>query len=128
MMVGTHGCMSPEQAQAQSLDARSDIFTVGLIFYELLTGRMPYEADSAVASLLKRSRERGSGFEAMITAIPRSSVSLSPSAWKPDPKLRYQSAAEALADLENWHAAGAAATLRFPMCDLWAMRYSVCQW
>ena len=64
MMVGTMEYMSPEQALAKDLDERSDIFTVGLIFYELLTGKMPYKADSAVASLLKRTqRTGGAGFE-----------------------------------------------------------------
>jgi serine/threonine protein kinase len=51
-MLGTMEYMSPEQAQAKDVDARSDIFTVGLILYELLTGIMPYQAESAIASLL----------------------------------------------------------------------------
>jgi serine/threonine protein kinase len=120
MMVGTMEYMSPEQAQAQSLDARSDIFTVGLIFYELLTGRMPYEADSAVASLLKRSRERAAPVSSHDPAIPRSLSFIVAKCLETDPKLRYQSAAEALADLENWHAKGAAATLRFSDVRPWA--------
>jgi len=120
MMVGTMEYMSPEQAQAQSLDARSDIFTVGLIFYELLTGRMPYEADSAVASLLKRSRERAAPVSSHDPAIPRSLSSIVAKCLETEPKLRYQSAGEALADLENWQAKGAAATLRFPDVRPWA--------
>lgn len=120
MMVGTMEYMSPEQAQAQSLDARSDIFTVGLIFYELLTGRMPYEADSAVASLLKRSRERAAPVSSHDPAIPRSLSSIVAKCLETEPKSRYQSAAEALADLENWQAKGAAATLRFPDVRPWA--------
>ena len=57
-LVGTMDYMSPEQALGKDLDQRSDLFTLGLIFYELLTGKMPYKADSAVASLLKRTQER----------------------------------------------------------------------
>jgi tetratricopeptide (TPR) repeat protein len=120
MMVGTMEYMSPEQAQAQTLDARSDIFTVGLIFYELLAGRMPYEADSAVASLLKRSRERAAPVSSHDPAIPRSLSSIVAKCLEPEPKLRYQTAAEALADLENWRGKGAAATLRFPDVRPWA--------
>ena len=57
-LVGTMDYMSPEQALGKDLDQRSDLFTLGLIFYELLTGKMPYKADSVVASLLKRTQER----------------------------------------------------------------------
>src|SRR5208283_3252686 len=53
MMVGTMEYMSPEQAMGKELAASSDQFTVGLIFYELLSGFMPYHAESAIASLVK---------------------------------------------------------------------------
>src|SRR5205814_2473744 len=43
-VIGTMEYMSPEQGLGKQLDRRSDLFTVGLIFYELLTGKMPYEA------------------------------------------------------------------------------------
>src|ERR1700692_2893900 len=45
VILGTLEYMSPEQALGSTLDQRSDIFSVGLIFYELLTGKAPYEAD-----------------------------------------------------------------------------------
>lgn len=57
-LVGTMEYMSPEQALGKNLDQRSDLFTVGLIFYELLTGATPFRADSAIASLLRRTSER----------------------------------------------------------------------
>jgi serine/threonine protein kinase len=57
-LVGTMEYMSPEQALAKELDQRSDIFSAGLIFYELLTGQMPYHAESALASLIRRTQER----------------------------------------------------------------------
>jgi len=113
MMVGTMEYMSPEQAQAKSLDARSDIFTVGLIFYELLTGKMPYEADSVVASLLKRSREQAAPVSSHDNAIPRSLSSIVAKCLELEPELRYQSAAEALAALGNWQEKGVAAALHF---------------
>src|SRR5207237_2254674 len=50
-LVGTMDYMSPEQALGKELDQRSDLFALGLIFYELLTGKMPYKAESVVASL-----------------------------------------------------------------------------
>jgi serine/threonine protein kinase/Flp pilus assembly protein TadD len=120
MMVGTMEYMSPEQAQAKNLDARSDIFTVGLIFYELLTGKMPYQADSVVASLLKRSREPAAPVSTHNTAIPRSLSSIVAKCLALEPELRYQSAAEALAALNNWQETGIAAALHFPEVRPWA--------
>src|SRR5437763_7340004 len=51
-MLGTMEYMSPEQARAESLDERSDLFTIGLILYALITGRTPYAAERAIDSLL----------------------------------------------------------------------------
>src|SRR5258708_12636216 len=67
-LVGTLEYMSPEQALGASLDQRSDLFAVGLIFYELLTGKAPYKADTPIANLMKRTHER---------AIPASDVDAS---------------------------------------------------
>jgi tetratricopeptide (TPR) repeat protein len=120
MMVGTMEYMSPEQAQAKNLDARSDIFTVGLILYELLTGKMPYAADSVVASLLKRSREQAAPVSTHNAAIPRSLSSIVAKCLELEPGLRYQSADEALAALENWQEKGVASGLRFPEVRPWA--------
>lgn len=120
MMVGTMEYMSPEQAQAKNLDVRSDIFTVGLIFYELLTGKIPYEADSVVASLLKRSREQAAPVSLHNAAIPRSVSSIVAKCLQPDLELRYQSADDVLAALDEWREKGAAAALRFPEIRPWA--------
>src|SRR6266550_4236163 len=57
-LVGTMDYMSPEQALGKDLDQRSDLFALGLIFYELLTGQMAYKSESVVASLLKRTQQR----------------------------------------------------------------------
>src|ERR1043165_9383635 len=70
-VIGTMEYMSPEQGLGKHLDRRSDLFTVGLIFYELLTGKMPYEAESAVASLLKRTQEAAVPVSQLDATIPR---------------------------------------------------------
>jgi len=119
-MMGTMEYMSPEQAHAKDLDARSDIFTVGLIFYELLTGKMPYAAESAVASLMKRTHERAVPVSSHDAAIPRPLTSIVAKCLESDPKLRYQSTAEVLRDIDNWQEKGAASTLRFPDVRPWA--------
>lgn len=56
-LMGTPEYMSPEQAKGEKLDHRSDLFTFGIIFYELLTGRSPYKSDTMMGSLMKRLQE-----------------------------------------------------------------------
>jgi len=113
MLVGTMDYMSPEQALAQSLDQRSDLYTVGLIFYELLTGNMPFRADSALASLIKRTQERVIPVSDHDKTIPGALSDIVSKCLERDINLRYQTAGELLADLEGWHAKRAAATLSF---------------
>ena len=100
-MLGTMEYMSPEQAQALEVDARSDLYTVGLICYELLTGKMPYHADSAVASLLKRMQERAVPASDFDSSIPQPISELVSSCLERDPAQRWQSAQEILVRLDE---------------------------
>jgi len=113
-IVGTMEYMSPEQGLGKPLDERSDLFAVGLIFYELLTGLMPYKADSALASLLKRTHERAVPVSSHSSAIPRALSDVVGKCLEPKLEDRYQHVSEILADLEAWQGGRAAATLHFP--------------
>ena len=95
-MLGTMEYMSPEQAQAKELDARSDVFTVGLICYELLTGKMPYHADSVVASLLKRVQERAVPPSDWDATIPQPVSEMVSKCLERNAEDRWQSAQEVL--------------------------------
>ncbi|MFZ0760911.1 MAG: tetratricopeptide repeat protein [Candidatus Sulfotelmatobacter sp.] len=112
-LVGTMEYMSPEQALAKDLDQRSDLFAVGLILYELLTGKMPFKAESALASLIKRTQERALPVSDHDGSIPVALTNIVSKCLERDPMLRYQSAAEVLQDLDAWQGNRAAATLRF---------------
>jgi tetratricopeptide (TPR) repeat protein/tRNA A-37 threonylcarbamoyl transferase component Bud32 len=101
-LLGTIEYMSPEQAMGKHLDARSDLFTVGLIFYELLTGRIPYKADTAMASLLKRNQERALPAAEIDASVPKGLSDIVSKCLERDLELRYQSAKEILADLDAW--------------------------
>jgi serine/threonine protein kinase/tetratricopeptide (TPR) repeat protein len=101
-LLGTIDYMSPEQAMGKQLDGRSDLFTVGLIFYELLTCKMPFKAETAMASLLKRNQERALPAAELDASIPKALSDIVGKCLERDLSLRYQSAQEILADLEAW--------------------------
>src|SRR5579859_973902 len=101
-LLGTIEYMSPEQAMGKHLDARSDLFTVGLIFYELLTGKIPYKADTAMASLLKRNQERALPAAEIDASVPKGLSDIVSKCLERDLELRYSSAKEILADLDAW--------------------------
>src|SRR5690349_13464528 len=105
-LVGTMDYMSPEQALGKDLDQRSDIFALGLIFYELLTGKMPYKADSVVASLLKRTQERAVPVVSHDITVPPALSNIVSKCLETDVKMRYQSAQEVSEDLEVWQGKG----------------------
>src|SRR6202790_1707142 len=101
-LLGTIEYMSPEQALGKHLDGRSDLFAVGLIFYELLTCNMPFKADTAMASLLKRNQERAQPAAEFDASIPKGLSDIVSKCLERDLNLRYQSAQEILADLDAW--------------------------
>ncbi|MFZ1131316.1 MAG: tetratricopeptide repeat protein [Terriglobales bacterium] len=103
-IVGTIEYMSPEQALGSTLDQRSDIFSVGLIFYELLTGKAPYEADTAIASLMKRTREPARSVTEVEASVPKSLSAIVSRCLEREPVNRYHSAVELLQQLTTWEA------------------------
>ena len=103
-IVGTLEYMSPEQALGTQLDQRSDIFSVGLIFYELLTGKAPYEADTAIASLMKRTREDARPASDVDRSVPKSLSAIVGRCLEREPANRYHSVVELLQQLSTWEA------------------------
>ncbi len=105
-MLGTIEYMSPEQAQGAEVKASSDIFTVGLILYELLAGVTPFYAESAIVSLLKRTQERALSLVDVDRHIPGSLSNIVGKCLEKDPANRYQNADELDADLLAWQGKG----------------------
>ncbi len=117
MMIGTMEYMSPEQAMGKELDARSDEFAVGLILYELLSGFMPYQADSAIASLVKRTQERVVPLVSIDSSIPVELNDIVCRCLERDPQERFGSVQELAEELEVWQGKrpqGGQSTVRRP--------------
>jgi serine/threonine protein kinase/tetratricopeptide (TPR) repeat protein len=112
-IVGTMEYMSPEQALAKDLDQRSDLFALGLIMYELLTGKTPFQAESALASLIKRTQERAIPVSDVDAQIPGALSGIVSKCLERDLNERYQSAAAILTDLNTWKDKRAAGTIKF---------------
>ncbi len=118
ILVGTPEYMSPEQVMGEHVDVRSDLFTLGVILYELLTGSMPYKSETAQAAMFKRTRELPRPPIEVDSTVPRLLSDITAKCLQIDPALRYQSAREIFAELEAWRggATRGAATVarRFP--------------
>jgi eukaryotic-like serine/threonine-protein kinase len=101
-IIGTPQYMSPEQAKGEKLDARSDLFSFGIVFYEMLTGNSPYKADTVMSSLYKRTNEAARPAIELVPEIPRGLSEMVSKCLERDLALRYQNAGEILADLDAW--------------------------
>jgi eukaryotic-like serine/threonine-protein kinase len=104
-LLGTIEYMSPEQSMGKALDQRSDIFAVGLIFYELLVGKTPYKADTAMASLLKRNQERAIPAAELDASVPKALSDIVAKCLERELEHRYQNVQEILHDLDAFQGA-----------------------
>jgi tetratricopeptide (TPR) repeat protein/predicted Ser/Thr protein kinase len=98
-LMGTPEYMSPEQARGMKVDERSDLFALGIIFYELLTGVSPYKADTAIATLLKRTQERAQPPADVDPSIPKNLSDVVMKCLEIDRDQRYPTAREIFEDL-----------------------------
>ena len=122
MLVGTPDYMSPEQVMGERVDARSDLFAIGVILYELLAGSLPYKADTGQAAMYKRTRETPRPLSVVEPSVPPLLSDVVAKCLQIDPKLRYQSAHEILSDLEAWRhgaAPGSATVLAQRPARVW---------
>jgi len=99
--VGTPNYMSPEQIQGERGDTRSDIYSWGIIMYEFLTGRPPYEGDNWMAVMAGHLTKAPEPIPQRNPACPAALDAVVRKAMRRYPEHRYQSAVELLADLDR---------------------------
>ena len=100
-VVGTAQYLSPEQARGEIAYSRSDIYSVGCLLYELLTGRAPFSGDTPVAIAYQHVSAAPISVEVLNLDLPDGLSQIIDGALAKDPIVRYQSAAEMLADLDR---------------------------
>ncbi len=98
--IGSIDYMSPEQARGETVDDRSDIFSFGIIFYQLLTGQVPFKAENARASMLLRTLKPATPPAQLDPSVPPVANQIIVKCLKIDPAHRYQNVGELLSDLE----------------------------
>ena len=97
--IGSVHYFSPEHARGGYTDAKSDIYSLGVVMYEMLTGRVPFDADTPVSVALKHMQEEPVEPKEINPNIPSSVNKIIMKALKKDPTLRYQTSTEMLQDL-----------------------------
>jgi serine/threonine-protein kinase len=98
-VMGTATYFSPEQAQGLAVDGRSDVYSLGVVLYELVCGGVPFVADSPVSVAYKHVRENPVPPSQRNTDVPHALEQIIMSALAKDPEQRYQSADDMRADL-----------------------------
>jgi dienelactone hydrolase len=98
-LIGTPLYMSPEQALGREVDARTDLWSLGAIYYEMLTGRPPFQGDSAVSVLRAITSDRCSPIRQVQPGLPEQAERIVNHALEKDPARRYATASEMAHDL-----------------------------
>ncbi len=101
LVVGTPEYMSPEQGRGEPLDLRSDLYSMGVILYQLLTRRVPFDAESAIGIVLKHVTEEPAAPSSIYPAVNTKLEAICLKALQKKREERYQSAREMRADLKT---------------------------
>ncbi|WP_238882546.1 Stk1 family PASTA domain-containing Ser/Thr kinase [Clostridium sp. YIM B02551] len=100
-IIGSAHYFSPEQAKGNYIDSRTDLYSLGVVIYEMVTGRLPFDADSPVSVALKHIQEDVVPPKNINSTIPESLNKLILKAMEKAQIKRYQSAKELIGDLEK---------------------------
>ena len=100
--LGSVHYISPEQARGSHIDARSDLYSAGVVLYEMITGRLPFEGDTPVSVAIQHINSIPLSPRELDPTIPEALEAITMKAMAPNPDNRYPSADAMLADLEEF--------------------------
>lgn len=100
-IMGSAHYLSPEQAKGSFIDCRTDLYSLGVVLYEMVTGTLPFQADTAVTIALKHLQEEVVPPKNINSKVPDSLNQLILKAMEKEPIRRYQTAKEMIADLQK---------------------------
>ena len=100
--LGSVHYISPEQARGSHIDSRSDLYSAGVVLYEMITGRLPFEGDTPVSVAIQHINSIPLSPRELDTTIPEALEVITMKAMAPNPDDRYLSADEMLSDLEEF--------------------------
>ena len=100
--LGSVHYISPEQARGSHIDARSDLYSAGVVLYEMITGRLPFEGDTPVSVAIQHINSIPLSPRELDPSIPEALEAITMKARAPDPDSRYLTADDMLADLEEF--------------------------
>jgi eukaryotic-like serine/threonine-protein kinase len=102
--VGTPRYMSPEQVEGKTVDNRSDLYSLGLVLYEMVTGEVPFSGDSTWQVMYQRVKEAPKDVKLANPKVPDNVARIIMHCLEKEPKDRYQSAKEIIADIDTHRA------------------------
>lgn len=100
--IGSVHYISPEQAKGEFTDAKADLYSVGVLMYEMLTGELPFRSDNPISVVMKHMNDEPVNMHELNDSIPLALEQITMHAMQKDPRARYQSAAEMLLDIDEF--------------------------
>lgn len=100
--IGSVHYISPEQARGEMTDAKADIYSIGIVMYEMLTGVLPFQSDNAVSVAIMQLQEEAKRPREIVPNLPLGLEQITMRAMQKNPTDRYQSAAEMLMDINEF--------------------------